>query len=38
MKYPKLMEFLPDNLKNSKVLAEIAINQDYILLNTYLKN
>ena len=29
MKYPKLMEFLPDNLKNSKVLAEIAINQDY---------
>ena len=30
MKYPKLMEFLPDNLKNSKVLAEIAINQDYM--------
>ena len=30
IKYPKLMEFLPDNLKNSKVLAEIAINQDYM--------
>lgn len=29
MKYPKLMEFLPDNFKNDKVLAEIAIKQDY---------
>ena len=28
MKYPKLMEFLPDNFKNDKVLAEIAIKQD----------
>ena len=30
MKYPKLMEFLPDNLKNDKLLAEIAIKQDYM--------
>jgi len=29
MKYPKLMEFLPDNFKNDKTLAEIAIKQDY---------
>tara|TARA_X000000950_G_C13908012_1_gene657765 strand:- start:885 stop:2933 length:2049 start_codon:yes stop_codon:yes gene_type:complete len=29
MKYPKLMEFFPENLKNDRVLAEIAINQDY---------
>jgi len=29
IKYPKLMEFLPDNFKNDKVLAEIAIKQDY---------
>jgi hypothetical protein len=28
-KYGSLMEFLPDNLKNDKVLAEIAIKQDY---------
>ena len=30
IKYPKLMEFLPDNLKNDKLLAEIAIKQDYM--------
>ena len=29
MKYPKLMEFLSENIKNDKVLAEIAIKQDY---------
>ena len=28
-KYGSLMEFLPDNLKNDKGLAEIAIKQDY---------
>jgi hypothetical protein len=28
MKYASLMEFFPDNIKNDKVLAEIAIKQD----------